>query len=416
MKKFTLFVLSLCISLFLFSQTVSTFENLTLATDTFWDGSDLTGGFNSGNSYFPNNYNTIFFSWSGFTYSNKKDSVTPGYGNQYSAAPASGYNGSSNYAVADDYGNAKVLLTGSAAGKLVNGFYITNNTYAYLSMRDGDAFSKKFGGATGADTDWFKLTAQGWLNGTLKNTTVEFYLADFRSSDSTQDYIVKDWSWVNLQPLGNVDSLQFFLSSSDTGQWGMNTPAYFCIDNFTTSDVVNVAPVAANDFVSVKYDNDTLIAVLSNDFDTTGAPLTVTITSGPFIPGATATVDGNGNILYTPAIGVVAVDTINYSVCDGENLCATARLIVNVESLTDVEEVLAVNASVFPNPFSDVLTVRLSEAAQLVQLFDISGSVIVESFVSGNEVSLNTSELAKGTYFVKVVTANSSIAKRIVKQ
>lgn len=416
MKKFTLSLFTLFVSTFLIAQTVSTFESLNLSADSYWNGSDLSGGFTDGSAFFANDYDTAYFSWSGFSYSNMKDSATAGWANQYSAITASGYNGSANYVVADEYGNAKVTLTGSATGKLVNGFYVTNATYAYLSMRDGDLFSKKFGGATGTDADWFKLTAKGWLNGTQKNTTVEFYLADFRSADSTEDYIVRDWRWVNLQPLGNVDSLQFFLSSSDTGQWGMNTPAYFCIDNFTTADAVNVAPVAANDFVSVWYDNDTLISVLNNDFDTTATPLTVTVTSGPLIPGATAAVDGNGNILYTPAIGVVAVDTLYYNVCDGEGLCASARVVVNVQSLTGVEEVAEVKANVFPNPFANSLNVRLSESALSVQLMDINGQMVYESTTGGNEISLNTSELASGAYFLKVITASSSFAKRIVKQ
>ena len=108
----------------LFAQTVSTFENLPLATDTFWNGSDLSGGFNNGLANFANDYDTIYFSWSGFVYSNVQDSITAGYGNQYAAITANGYNGSEKYAVADDYGNAKIRLTGNASGKLVKGFYL----------------------------------------------------------------------------------------------------------------------------------------------------------------------------------------------------------------------------------------------------------------------------------------------------
>ncbi|MCW5908856.1 MAG: DUF4465 domain-containing protein [Chitinophagales bacterium] len=416
MKKFTLSVFTLLVSSFLFAQTVSTFESLSLAPDSYWNGSDLSGGFSNGNAFFANDYDLTFFSWSGFSYSNMKDSTTAGWSNQYSAIAASGYNGSANYAVADEYGNAKVILTGNAAGKYVEGFYVTNATYAYLSMRDGDVFSKKFGGNTGTDEDWFKLTVKGWLNGNLKNNEVEFYLADFRFADSTEDYIVRDWRWVNLQPLGNVDSIQFFLTSSDTGQWGMNTPAYFCIDNFTTADVANVAPIAVNDFVAVKYDTDTLIAVLANDFDTTAVPLKVTITAGPLIPGATTTVDANNNILYTPAIGVVATDTLDYKVCDGEGLCASARVIINVQSPTGIEDVSAFAVSVFPNPFTSVLNIRLTHPAQSVQLFDINGRIVMEQTAGDNVVSFHTQELASGTYFLKVITAQSSFTKRIVKQ
>jgi hypothetical protein len=103
-------------------------------------------------------------------------------------------------------------------------------------MRDGDLYGKKFGGTTGNDPDWFKLTIKKWHNGTLGNDSVEFYLADFRSSDNSEDYIVKDWRWVDLSTLGNVDSLTFIMTSSDVGTYGINTPLFFCIDNFTTAN------------------------------------------------------------------------------------------------------------------------------------------------------------------------------------
>ena len=62
------------------------------------------------------------------------------------------------------------------------------------------------------------------------------FLADFRSANNVQDYILKNWQWVDLSPLGNVDSLVFELKSGDVGSFGINTPTFFCIDNFTTKD------------------------------------------------------------------------------------------------------------------------------------------------------------------------------------
>jgi hypothetical protein len=97
-------------------------------------------------------------------------------------------------------------------------------------MKNGDAFAKKFGGADGTDEDWFKLNIIGLNNGTITDT-VEFYLADFRSEDNAEDYLVDEWEWVDFSELGAVDKIVFSLSSSDVGQWGMNTPAYFCMDN-----------------------------------------------------------------------------------------------------------------------------------------------------------------------------------------
>jgi hypothetical protein len=58
---------------------------------------------------------------------------------------------------------------------------------------------------------------------------VEFYLADFRNGKSL---IVKDWTYVDLSSLKLVDRIKCTLTSSDNGDYGMNTPGYFCIDNF----------------------------------------------------------------------------------------------------------------------------------------------------------------------------------------
>ena len=420
MKKFNALICAIFFATQIFSQTVSTFENLTLATDTFWNGSDLSGGFSCGNANFANDYDTTSHSWNGFVYSNKKDSTTAGYGNQYAGITASGYAGSSNYAIADEYGNAQVKLTGSAIGKPVKGFYVTNSTYAYLSMKNGDQFAKKFGGVTGTDPDWFRLRVLGWKNGALKQQTVDFFLADFRSADSTQDYIVRDWTWLNLQPLGDVDSILFNLSSSDTSFGYMNTPAYFAMDNFTTGDALNVAPVAADDYVTTNYTNDTLINVLANDFDTTYTPLTVELVGSPLIPGAIDTVIGN-QILYTPAIGIVAVDTITYKLCDAAQSCVTAKVIINVTGLTAVED-LTVDGllfSIYPNPFSGneihIITNENNMGSEL-EIYDLSGKLMSAQRIESQYSILNTQYLSDGIYFVKLSSANGISVKKIVKQ
>lgn len=109
---------------------------------------------------------------------------------------------------------------------------ITNTTYAALAMRDGDGFSKRFGGTDGTDPDFFLLTILGETSGGTVTGSVDYYLADFRAEDSAADFIRSNWSRVDLTPLGTkVSTLRFQLSSSDNGEFGMNTPAYFALDN-----------------------------------------------------------------------------------------------------------------------------------------------------------------------------------------
>lgn len=244
------------------AQTVSDFESLTLQTDSFWDGSDLTGthankqffgSFTDADAIFPNLYDTTYgapgiFSL-GFAYSNKTDSVTSGFTNIFSAKAAEGVNNSVNYIIGAQDGfnglSPNLILSGTAANNTVSGTYITNTTYAYNSMRDGDFAGKVFGSMNDANgnpdgtngEDWFMVTIKGYTGGNLTADSVNFYLADFRFSNNTQDYIVKNWQWVDLTSLGNIDSLTFILTSSDVGNFGMNTPAFFALDNFNDQSV-----------------------------------------------------------------------------------------------------------------------------------------------------------------------------------
>ena len=253
------------------AQTTADFENLSLAQDTFWNGSlsPLGTTFASGNVIMPNYYDTSFGGfWSlGWAYSNMKDDTTAGFGNLYSSIAGSGFLSSNNYIVGQN--NAILKFNAAAQGKVMNGLYVSNSTYAALSMKNGDAFAKKFGGINGTDSDYFLLTIYGYLNGIKKADTFDYYLADYRFSDSAQDYINDGWTWLNLTSLGNVDSLEFKLSSSDNGAFGMNTPAFFCVDNIVTSDAllqlnenefsknsIQVFPNPAKEFLIVKQNGN----------------------------------------------------------------------------------------------------------------------------------------------------------------
>ena len=226
---------------------VVTFDNNALASESYWNGSDGSGIFTSGDAVLMNGYNATYGSWDGWAYSNMTDTTTAGWTNQYSAITGFGANGSSNFGVAynaGSYGTASPpnisfgAVIGNDYNTTISGAYFTNTTYAYLSMRDGDSFAKKFGGGTGDDADWYKMTIKGFTaEGDYTASSVDFFLADFRFADNSLDYIVDDWTWVDLSGLGDVIGLEFTVSSSDNGNWGMNTPAYFAMDDLNGSPV-----------------------------------------------------------------------------------------------------------------------------------------------------------------------------------
>ncbi len=228
---------------------VSDFESLPLpGPDTFYVNYSQPGqdvGFVDGAAYFPTYYDTAWglqFLSSGFVYSNHSDTLTGSFLNQYASREGLGALGSPQYAVCFGEEN-RLYLQDNYRGLSVRGFYISNSTFAWHIMKYGDPnFGvEPFGGADGQRPDWFKLTVYAYHQGQRSADSVEVYLADYRFSDTAQDTIYRGWKWVNLRPLGPVDSLEFRLSSSDIGPFGVNTPLYFCMDDLTIESSQSVA-------------------------------------------------------------------------------------------------------------------------------------------------------------------------------
>lgn len=223
---------------------IVTFEDLVLSPGTYQEGSTLSpaGSFSSGGATFNNSYDSEYGSWFGWSYSNVVDKTTPGFGNQWAAYAPAGGDASSNYAVAyqagylGEIGTPKIVLPDGQAPVALR---ITNTTYGALAMRDGYFGAKKFGGVSGTDPDFLKLTIKGVDANDVSTGAINFYLADYSFSESSQDYIVSDWTTVDLSGLSNnTRALLFELTSSDNHPvYGINTPATFALDNLQTAAV-----------------------------------------------------------------------------------------------------------------------------------------------------------------------------------
>lgn len=284
LKNSLLLIASLIFNFSVFAQSPATFENLTLSVESYWDGSDLTGQhnnglfnstFSSGDFTFSNTYDTTFGSiygyWSkGWAYSNITDSITSGAANLFSARAGKGAFESENYVVGT---NNSTIIFNQPQGFTA---MVTNSTYAANSMRDGDMFAKKF---TNADQDYFKLTVFGYYSGNIIDSAT-FLLADFTHADSTDDYIVNEWKYIGM-PNNLLDSVQFKLASSDVGQFGMNTPAYFCLDNVGPLPL-NTPQLSSNDFLV--YPNPASeVVYFTNNSSSSNFILTVFDASGRMI-------------------------------------------------------------------------------------------------------------------------------------
>ncbi|MBB77858.1 MAG: hypothetical protein CL844_02515 [Crocinitomicaceae bacterium] len=281
MKKNYLSLIFLMLSLALQSQQLIDFESFNLNVESYDNGSSGNGDFIFGSQSneisLSNSYDTTWQSWSGYSISNMTDTTTPGYSNQYSSFAGEGFGGSSNYAVGYKTGS----ISCSNQFESIVSLKITNATYTAISMRDGDQFAKQFGSPLDASgmvdgtngEDFYRI----WLycedfSGTYLDS-IEVLLADYRFNDNSQDYIVKDWITVdiNQQISFPVSKITFTQESSDNGEWGMNTPAYYVIDNImsdfnlsttgneNTLNQVSFYPNPFNDILNVKGEEGLLI-------------------------------------------------------------------------------------------------------------------------------------------------------------
>lgn len=250
MKNTILTLLALACMFNLKSQGTEGFENVTLDSGKVLNGmnGETSYSFQAGLIKMPVFYDTSWggFWSSGWAISRKYDSSTiksNAAKHLYCAKTFKGIQNSSTFAVGQ---NGSYFTIKGDGGFRVSHFYLTNSTYAYNSMKLGDLFGKQFGGKTGTDPDYFFVRIKYYWMGNQKDSQ-DIYLADFRSSDPSKDYILKDWVRAEI-PTFMADSFTFNLFSSDTGVNGMNTPGFFVIDDINYDRTENVAKLGNIDF------------------------------------------------------------------------------------------------------------------------------------------------------------------------
>ena len=388
---------------------VSDFEDLSLENESFWNGSDGSGSFASGLARFHNDFNPEYFSWSGWAYSNTTDVITPGYGNQYSAITGGGFAGNTsagNYGTSSLYG-PPVIDFSSGNAHAVEGFFATNSTYAALSMKQGDWLAKKFGGDDGTDPDYLKLYVWGRKKG-ASTDSIEFYLADFRDDDPERDYIVETWQWIDLGSLGKVDSLLFGMESSDVGDWGMNTPAYFCMDDLHV--LPDAFPYVANpllDFDTYGYLSDTVIdlSAVFSDPDDPDSEITKRVVSNSHPSMALAAIEGNElSILFAYLTKATHQSTLIEIVVEGTSNGLSVRDRFNISHEPGaVENNKGMALSVYPNPSAGLFTIEGGQGNQKkVSLFGLDGTLIYENLQFESGQLMDISAFPAGSYILRV--------------
>lgn len=239
------------------AETVTVnFEDIDLGDNIYDNGASSEGKFTSGGFDFINTYNTAYGSWDGFAISKSTSTAFEDesfYTQQYNSCVGKGASNSEKYAVGyySSYNTVTPIAIKNSENKLFTpqSVAVTNAAYAFNNMRFGNSFSKIF-----TEEDEFFLTFLGYKEGVATGTSVTVHLAE-------EGMILFVWKTIDLTGLGEVDEIRFSMNSTDVGTWGMNTPAYFCIDNFSAE----VSSATSAKAVSAAIELPTEVAVYSAD-------------------------------------------------------------------------------------------------------------------------------------------------------
>jgi hypothetical protein len=133
--------------------------------------------------------------------------------------------------------------------------------------------------------------------------------------------------------------------------------------------------------------------------------------------------DGDSTLYNTPNTdishtysntGPWNVCLIAYGFCGIEDTCMN-----NLYSgIYPTENTIELMMNVYPNPFNDRLNIELTKNINNgeIYIFDMLGKQVYSSQFSGKQININTSELMKGFYFIKLTSSEGSvIVKKLVK-
>ena len=341
----------LLVTVFAFAQAPATFEDVPLGSGGIWQPPVGENEMSSGGWLFTN-FNEYGY-WGGFTASNRTDLNQTGLNAQYTAVPGVGYDGSSQYAVAYTYGMETEVYAADGQPHTVTGCYITNNLWAYQDIFEGSMGQTPFGGLTGDDPDWFKLTATGKNASGQTIGELDFYLADYRFANNEEDYVVETWEWFDLSPLGSVASISFSLSSTKSNYGGMITPAYFCMENFNgvAPGGTDLPPYIANpvsDVVFNEYPQTLQVNLdgVATDPDDPDDQITYSIVGNSNPSALTATMNGKILVMTRQNANQATANLTIRATSDGQSVDFNVHVIINV--VVDEPPYVA-------NPVSDVV-------------------------------------------------------------
>lgn len=176
---------------------------------------------------FGHHADAVYGTWDGFTASISRDASKPAsiYTDQFSAAAPVDAPYLVGYYASYLADNACTIALTSGDIFEPTGVKVCLNTVAFYAVQEGGDFNRPL------NQNGDKLTLS--IHGVKADGSEKQIDCTMASCSGGVTNVIDNWRWVDLRPLGRVKQIYFTMSSTDTGEWGDNTPEYFCLRSLT---------------------------------------------------------------------------------------------------------------------------------------------------------------------------------------
>jgi len=164
-------------------------------------------------------------------------------------------------------------------------------------------------------------------------------------------------------------------------------------------------------------ENATYIAI----FDPASSVQTYTITAISSAPNR-GTVTGGGTYPEGTVVTLTAIANEGYefSMWSDENTDNPRQITVSGDATymaifdpaTEIEERIATEIVLFPNPANDILNITSSETISEIEIVNVMGQVVKRIEVNGDNVVCDVEELKAGVYVVRIHAASATLSQR----
>jgi Pregnancy-associated plasma protein-A/Secretion system C-terminal sorting domain/Bacterial pre-peptidase C-terminal domain/Fibronectin type III domain len=346
---------------------------------------------------------------------------------------------SANCASSSSTYTAAQFTTSASSSGCASNFEPNESQSAAASISTNTAVSAAI--STTTDKDWFKFTLASTanLNITLTNLPGDFDLVLYNSAGTE----------IARSENGGTTSEAIAYNNAAAGTYYVQVFGYNGANSSTVCYNLNVGATTVTSTCPSTYDvstngttsgaaqiplNTDIKGLISpaGDLDhykfviTTGGTITLSLTTLPGdydlrlynSAGTQVAISQNGgttseSISYTAAAGIYYARVYGYNNANSSTSCYTLKVTTGTASREAGELVQhgPVKVDIYPNPAASVLNIAVSdyEGRASIRIMDVNGRLLVRQAVAKMNNTVDVQRLAKGVYFVRVITNEGNV-------